>query len=145
MMLSLMVSGCRLLLLIMAHEFPTYFLSMILLSLLKCWLSKWLLLSSVWIGFLFSANVLSMLANQISGEANILTIDDFGFYFSMHSINGRVTKHTFHHILDSVKKLAGWKSYTLSLAGRITLAQSVINTMPYYSMQTSKLHVSLCD
>ncbi|CAN1215673.1 Putative ribonuclease H protein At1g65750 [Linum perenne] len=36
-------------------------------------------------------------------------------------------------------KLAGWKRNTLSLAGWITLAQSVLNAIPTYAMQSSSL------
>ncbi|CAN1292806.1 Putative ribonuclease H protein At1g65750 [Linum perenne] len=37
------------------------------------------------------------------------------------------------------KKLTGWKSKTLSFAGRVTLAVAVLNTIPAFSMQTAKL------
>ncbi|CAN1169819.1 Putative ribonuclease H protein At1g65750 [Linum perenne] len=41
-------------------------------------------------------------------------------------------------------KLAGWKGRTLSLAGRVTLAQSVLAAIPVYAMQTSLLLVDTC-
>ncbi|CAN1292801.1 Putative ribonuclease H protein At1g65750 [Linum perenne] len=37
------------------------------------------------------------------------------------------------------KKLTGWKSKTLTFAGRVTLAVAVLNTIPAFSMQTAKL------
>ncbi|CAN1743005.1 Putative ribonuclease H protein At1g65750, partial [Linum perenne] len=42
-------------------------------------------------------------------------------------------------------KLAGWKAENLSLAGRVTLASSVLNSIPSFVMQTSFLPVYLCD
>ncbi|CAN1758488.1 Putative ribonuclease H protein At1g65750 [Linum perenne] len=42
-------------------------------------------------------------------------------------------------------RLAGWKAENLSLAGRVTLATSVLNSLPCFIMQTAFLPVSLCD
>lgn len=42
-------------------------------------------------------------------------------------------------------KIAAWNATKLSFAGRITLAQSVLNTMPLYAMQTLKLPASTCS
>ncbi|CAN1192184.1 Putative ribonuclease H protein At1g65750 [Linum perenne] len=41
------------------------------------------------------------------------------------------------------RKLDGWKRNTLSLAGRVTLATSVLNSIPSYAMQTALLPVSI--
>ncbi|CAN1789663.1 Putative ribonuclease H protein At1g65750 [Linum perenne] len=41
-------------------------------------------------------------------------------------------------------KLSGWKCRSLSLAGRVTLAQSVLAAIPAYAMQTSLLPVDTC-
>ncbi|CAN1131019.1 Putative ribonuclease H protein At1g65750 [Linum perenne] len=43
------------------------------------------------------------------------------------------------------KKLAGWKANNLSLAGRVTLASSVLNAIPSYVMQTAALPVYICE
>ncbi|KAL9431609.1 hypothetical protein AB3S75_026743 [Citrus x aurantiifolia] len=46
-------------------------------------------------------------------------------------LHNRVTKATYQEIVDTVdKKLSGWNAMLLSLAGRITLAQSVIQAIP---------------
>ncbi|CAN1336983.1 Putative ribonuclease H protein At1g65750 [Linum perenne] len=37
------------------------------------------------------------------------------------------------------RKLDGWKCNTLSLAGRVTLALSVLNSIPSYAMQTNRI------
>lgn len=41
-------------------------------------------------------------------------------------------------------KIANWNASHLSFAGRLTLAQSVLNSMPIYAMQASKLPLHLC-
>lgn len=41
-------------------------------------------------------------------------------------------------------KLAGWKENCLSMAGRITLAKSVISSILYYSMQSTGISRSIC-
>ncbi|CAN1147835.1 Putative ribonuclease H protein At1g65750 [Linum perenne] len=43
------------------------------------------------------------------------------------------------------QKLTGWKASSLSLAGRVTLAQSVISAIPSYIMQTSMQHSHICS
>ncbi|CAN1786030.1 Putative ribonuclease H protein At1g65750 [Linum perenne] len=43
------------------------------------------------------------------------------------------------------KKLAGWKANSLSLAGRVTLASSVLNAIPSYVMQSAFLPVHICE
>jgi hypothetical protein len=49
-------------------------------------------------------------------------------------------------LIDKVQsKLAGWKSKTLGMSGRLTLIQTVTSSLLTYSMQTAKLPVSICD
>ena len=49
-------------------------------------------------------------------------------------------------ILEKVtKKLLRWNISSLSLAGRVTLAQSVLQAISYYSMQTTSYPASVCD
>ncbi|KAJ8440029.1 hypothetical protein Cgig2_020517 [Carnegiea gigantea] len=73
-------------------------------------------------------------------------LEDLGRYLGTPTINGRVTKHTFDSIMNRVdKRLAGWKTRILSNAGRLTLVQTVISTIPSFAMQMAKLLRSLCD
>ncbi|CAN1179275.1 Putative ribonuclease H protein At1g65750, partial [Linum perenne] len=61
-------------------------------------------------------------------------------------LHGRVTKLTYNFILDRLdNRLAGWKAANLSLAGRVTLASSVLKSITSYVMQTALLPVTLCD
>ncbi|CAN1188455.1 Putative ribonuclease H protein At1g65750 [Linum perenne] len=43
------------------------------------------------------------------------------------------------------KKLADWKANNLSLAGRVTLASSVLNAIPSFVMQTAFLPALVCE
>lgn len=43
------------------------------------------------------------------------------------------------------QKLAGWKANVLSMAGRVTLVQSIRAAILVYTMQTCLLPVSLCN
>lgn len=69
-----------------------------------------------------------------------------GVYLGVPMVYGRVTKSTFHHLLDKVRaRLARWKANSLSLAGRITLAQSVLNSILFYTMQVAKIPACLMN
>ncbi|KAK2656615.1 hypothetical protein Ddye_009667 [Dipteronia dyeriana] len=61
--------------------------------------------------------------------------------------NNRITKATYKDILENLKKkkkLASWKSDTLSFAGRSVLIKVVASTLPIYSMQSIKIPSELC-
>lgn len=69
-----------------------------------------------------------------------------GVYLGAQLIHGRVKKSTYDSILIKMrKKLAKWKAKTLSLAGRITLAMSVLMAMPSYIIQTTLPPRGVCD
>ncbi|CAN1766326.1 Putative ribonuclease H protein At1g65750 [Linum perenne] len=71
---------------------------------------------------------------------------DLGRYLGVPILHGRVTKQTYNFVLERLdNKLAGWKAENLSLAGRVTLASSVLNSIPSFVMQTAFLPVYLCD
>ena len=57
---------------------------------------------------LFSRNTSSTVKEEVSETLRILIMDDLGRYLGMPTINGRVTKQTFKHIMDRVdRRLAG--------------------------------------
>ncbi|CAN1762528.1 Putative ribonuclease H protein At1g65750 [Linum perenne] len=73
-------------------------------------------------------------------------MSDLGRYLGVPILHGRVRKDTFSYIIERIdKKLDGWKRNTLSLAGRVTLAHSVLNTLPSYAMQTASLPASILN
>lgn len=61
-------------------------------------------------------------------------------------MQGRVTTSRYKHILDKVKfKLSGRKQQCLSMAGRITLAGSLLGSLAVFQMQHVKLPKSICQ
>ncbi|XP_019189019.1 PREDICTED: uncharacterized protein LOC109183394 [Ipomoea nil] len=71
-------------------------------------------------------------ANEIASLAGIPATDDLGRYLGVPSLHGRVTKDHCKAILDRVR-------------GRQILAQSVLNAIPTYAMQTMLLPKGVCD
>lgn len=93
----------------------------------------------------FSKNVPSQDRRRISRTLGIQETDSLGKYLGVPLINGRVTTTTYRYILEKVQaKLAGWKAKSLSLAGRITLATSVLTSLPLYTMQSTLLPSGTC-
>ena len=63
-----------------------------------------------------------------------------GNYLGFPLLQGRIKKVDFNFFLDKLKaRLSGWKVKLLNKAGRVTLARSILTTMPLYNMQTHKL------
>ncbi|CAN1130010.1 Putative ribonuclease H protein At1g65750 [Linum perenne] len=90
----------------------------------------------------FCKNIPQDKASEIVSILGISATRDLGRYLGVPILHGRVTKHTYSYILDRLdRKLAGWKADNLSLAGRVTLASSVLNSIPSYIMKTSFLPV----
>ena len=59
-----------------------------------------------------------------------------GFLKLTNIASGRTSREHFSHIVNKIQtKLSGWKQHCLSLAGRITLCNSVLSSIPYYHMQ----------
>ncbi|CAL1354996.1 unnamed protein product [Linum trigynum] len=92
----------------------------------------------------FSKNVSATIGESISNVLNIPKTKNLGRYLGVPVIHDRVSKATFVDLIDRVEsRLSGWKVATLSLAGRITLAQSVLVSLPAYTMQISFLPASV--
>ncbi|KAK2661945.1 hypothetical protein Ddye_000519 [Dipteronia dyeriana] len=67
-------------------------------------------------------------------------------YLGVPLIHGRITKNTYKEILlKTQKRLASWKSASLSFAGRCTLVKSVASALPIYAMQSIKLPTEVCS
>lgn len=88
----------------------------------------------------FSKNVSHIEANNIGKLLGSTTSKDLGKYLGMPLLHSRVTKKTYQDIIGKVdKRLSGQNALHLSLAGRVTLAHSVIQVVPIHAMQTSNL------
>ncbi|CAN1222018.1 LINE-1 retrotransposable element ORF2 protein [Linum grandiflorum] len=93
----------------------------------------------------FSRNVSTSSRRSICAELEFGETHNLGRYLGVPVLHGRVTKHTYQFVLDRIDpKLAGWKCKSLSLAGRVTLAVSVLNVIPSYVMQTSVIPMDIC-
>ena len=96
--------------------------------------------------YFFSRNVKEDVAKRISEISKISVTTKLEKYLGVPSITGCVHVGLFQHVLDKVEGiLDGWEAKLLSLAGRITLAQLVLNSIPLYSMQSTMLHIALCN
>ena len=94
----------------------------------------------------FSANVPHGCQSAICSKLGIEGTSDLGLYLGMPTLTSRVTRDTFSHLCEKIdRRLAGWKTKYLSLAGRITLAKSSLSTLACYSMQTAKIPKTVCD
>jgi len=94
----------------------------------------------------FSKNVPWQLRHQICDVAGFQSMEDLGKYLGVPLLHKRVTDRSFNFIIKKVdQRLSKWKTKTLSFAGRLTLAKSVIQAMPSYVMQSTLLLVHICD
>jgi hypothetical protein len=94
----------------------------------------------------FSKNVDTQLREDILHHTGFNQVNSLGMYLGANLDPGRSLRGKFNHIVNKIqRKLNGWKQQCLSLAGRITLAKSVISTIPYYHMQYAKIPKTICD
>ncbi|KAG7533089.1 hypothetical protein ISN45_Aa08g007260 [Arabidopsis thaliana x Arabidopsis arenosa] len=76
----------------------------------------------------------------ITAESGIGSTRELGKYLGMPILQKRINKTTYGEVLEKVSsRLAGWKSKTLSMAGRITLTKSVLFSILVHSMSSSLL------
>lgn len=88
----------------------------------------------------FSSNTLCEEAAEISLMGGMPLTEDLGRYLGMYLVHGHHGKQHYKSLLERVhKRLNGRKMKTLSLAGRATLASSIMLSMPIYQMQTAKM------
>lgn len=86
------------------------------------------------------------LERVISEESGIKSTKDLGKYLGMPVLQKRINKETYGDILEKIStRLAGWKSNTLSFAGRLTLTKAVISSMPVHAMSTIALPKSTLE
>lgn len=94
----------------------------------------------------FSPTVTNNEAKDILQWIGMPQTEDLGRYLGVPSIHGRVTKSIFRPLLQKISdKLEGWRARHLTLAGRLTLAKSVLSTIPYFAMQTLLLPSGVCE
>ncbi|KAH1090414.1 hypothetical protein J1N35_017671 [Gossypium stocksii] len=85
----------------------------------------------------FSKNTEVDVCIQFSQLFEFQEVWNLGTYLGVHVLHDRVTKSTLSFIVDKVrKKLQSWDGRKLSIVERITLAQSVLLSIPNYFMQS---------
>ncbi|CAN1805656.1 Putative ribonuclease H protein At1g65750 [Linum perenne] len=94
----------------------------------------------------FSRNVDRRVSQQVCNVLKINPTQNLEKYLGVPLIHGRNSKQLYQYLIERIdKKLAGWKLKSLSTAGRVTMAISVLNSLPTYVMQTTLLPVEVCS
>lgn len=84
----------------------------------------------------FSPNVDSRTRRSICCDSGFKEVPDLGRYLGAEIRFPKRRRDRYKNIVERVaRRLKGWKASSLSLAGRITLVNSVTNTIPLYHMQ----------
>ncbi|KAK6775883.1 hypothetical protein RDI58_026884 [Solanum bulbocastanum] len=74
--------------------------------------------------------------NDLPTMLNILQSDKMGKYLGLPITNHHPKSSDYQYIIDNMnRKLSGWKTRFLSLAGRTTLIKSILASIPMYDMQ----------
>lgn len=95
--------------------------------------------------FLLSRNVNHNVAGNLAAVSGFNITHDLGKYLGVSLIHKRTDKETYRHILDQTQqRLTTWRAESLSFAGRVTLAQSVVAALPMYTMQTTLFPRYVC-
>nr|KYP54967.1 Transposon TX1 uncharacterized [Cajanus cajan] len=77
---------------------------------------------------------------KLSLISSIGFLDDLGPYLRFWFPVGRITKNMFSHVINKVRvRLASWKGRFLNRAGHVTIANSVLASLPSYTMQVQWL------
>lgn len=94
----------------------------------------------------FSANVEKEKMMNLSNIAGIAITEGMERYLRVPPIQGRIKKNSYKYILDKINaNLNGWKMNFLTFAGRLIMANAVLNTIPLYTMQSTLLPRGVID
>ena len=93
----------------------------------------------------FSSNTNNHVAYQTGEAFKFKVTADLGKYLGVPVIHGQNTRGTYFYLVDKLQKHnTSYHSTRLSLAGRTTLAKSVLSALPIYTMQTTVLPQATC-
>ena len=85
------------------------------------------------------------MATQIGDGFGFKITNNIGKYLGVRLIHGRTTRSSYSYLVDKLQMhSSSYHSSRLSLAGRTTLAKSVLSALPIYTMQTSVLPCFTC-
>ncbi|KEH24455.1 reverse transcriptase, putative [Medicago truncatula] len=82
-------------------------------------------------------------ASHISGIQSITSLEK---YLGFPMLHGRSKRSDFNLIIEKMQaRLASWNNKLLNRTGRVTLATSVLSSIPTYYMQINWLPQNICD
>jgi hypothetical protein len=88
----------------------------------------------------FSRNVPTVRRAILTEQSGVKETQQLGKYLGVPALGRAPRIHDFQYLVEKIKgRLAGWKAKQLSLAGRITLAKSVIQATPIYPMMSTPI------
>ncbi|PNY06182.1 ribonuclease H [Trifolium pratense] len=93
---------------------------------------------------LFSRNVPQAMRTSLLHQSGFNETMSLGKYLGIPLIGRAPRRGDFEQLVEKVKvKLSSWKATNLSFAGRVTLAKSVIQAIPIYTMMTIPIPKSI--
>ena len=97
--------------------------------------------SKVW----FSPSTPRSTKEQIKGILGLPTTDRIGTYLGTPVFTTRRTASSYQYLVETIsKRIEGWQTKYLSMAGRATLIKASITSIPTYAMQTTLLPQKIC-
>ncbi|MBA0873317.1 hypothetical protein Goshw_000773, partial [Gossypium schwendimanii] len=94
----------------------------------------------------FSKGVEEYVSSMLSNMLGFQKVHDLGHYLGVSLFHQRVTNSTMYFVVEKVRmKLQSWDARQLSIAGRTTLAQSVLLSILGYFMQSMMILQKICD
>ena len=83
---------------------------------------------------------------NLTNISRIQSTTSLGKYLGFPMLHGRPKRIDFNFIIEKMQtRLASWKNRLLNRSGRLTLATSVLSSIPTYYMQINWLPQSICD
>ncbi|KAH1082724.1 hypothetical protein J1N35_022485 [Gossypium stocksii] len=94
----------------------------------------------------FSKSVDDSLGRRISGFFGFQEVTNFGHYLGVPLLHDKYTNNTLRFVVDKVhSKLTSWDARQLSFVGKVTLAQSILLSIPSYFVQAMMVPKGVCD
>ena len=92
--------------------------------------------SRVW----FSPRTPRRIKEQLAGILGLPTTDRIGAYLGTPIFTTRCMASSYQYLVENIsKRIEGWQTKYLSMAGRATLIKASITSIPTYAMQTTLL------
>ena len=94
----------------------------------------------------YSSGVPQAKINKLTSISGIRSTVSLDMYLGFPILKGRAKRTDFYFIIEKMQtRLESWKNRLLNKPGRLTLASSVLSSIPSYYMQISWLPQSICD